>query len=157
MKKAISILMCIVLCMAVMCSCSSNETAHDGIKIVCTAVAQYDDVKNILGSSDGLTLLLDNGADLHSYDPTAPDIIEISSSDLFIYIGGISDSGVEGAIKSANSEKLRTVALMELVETYDVDYVAGMDKEDHHHETEHEKDEHIWLSLRNSAEIIKYL
>ena len=157
MKKIISILMCIVLCMAVMCSCSSNETIHDGIKIVCTAFPQYDYVRNILGTSDGLTLLLDNGADLHSYEPTATDIIEIASSDLFIYIGGISDSWVEGAIKSANSENLRAVALMDMVETYEVDYVAGMEKEDHHHDDEHEKDEHIWLSLRNSAEITKTL
>lgn len=157
MKKIISILMCIVLCMAVMCSCSSDETTHDGIKIVCTAFPQYDYVKNILGTTEGLSLLLDNGADLHSYEPTATDIIEIASSDLFIYIGGVSDSWVEGAIKSANSESLKTVVLMDMVETYEVDYVAGMEKEEHHHESEHEKDEHIWLSLRNSAEITRNL
>ena len=157
MKKIISILICIVLCMAVMCSCSSDETTHDSIKIVCTAFPQYDYMKNILGTNEGLSLLLDNGADLHSYEPTATDIIEIASSDLFIYIGGVSDSWVEGAIKSANSENLKTVALMDIVETYEVDYVAGMEKEEHHHNGEHEKDEHIWLSLRNSAEITKTL
>ena len=143
--------------MAVMCSCSSDETTHDGIKIVCTAFPQYDYMKNILGTNEGLSLLLDNGADLHSYEPTATDIIEIASSDLFIYIGGVSDSWVEGAIKSANSENLKTVALIDIVETYEVDYVAGMEKEEHHHNGEHEKDEHIWLSLRNSAEITKTL
>ncbi len=157
MKKIISILICAVLCMAVMCSCENNNgTSHDGLKIVCTAFPQYDYVKNILGTSDGVTLLLDDGADLHSYEPTATDIIEIASSDLFIYIGGISDSWVEGALKSANSESLKAVALMDMVETYDVDYVAGMEKE-HHHDVEHEKDEHIWLSLRNSAEITRNL
>ncbi len=158
MKKIISILICAVLCMAVMCSCGNNGTSHGGLKIVCTAFPQYDYAKNILGTSDGLTLLLDDGADLHSYEPTATDIIEIASSDLFIYIGGVSDSWVEGALKSADSDSLKTVALMDLVETYEVDYVAGMEKEHNHiHTQEHEKDEHIWLSLRNSAEITKVL
>lgn len=157
MKKIISILICAVLCMAVMCSCGNNEINHDGLKIVCTAFPQYDYVKNILGTSEGISLLLDDGADLHSYEPTAADIIEISSADLFIYIGGISDSWVEGALKSANSENLKTVALMNLVDTYEVDYVAGMEKENHHHEGEHEKDEHIWLSLRNAAKITRAL
>lgn len=160
MKKIISIFICAVLCMAVMCSCGKTDgTDDDTLKIVCTAFPQYDYVKNILGTSDGVKLLLDNGADLHSYEPTAADIIEIASADLFIYIGGVSDSWVEGTLKSANSDKLRTVALMDTVETYDVDYVAGMEKEEHNHahENEHEKDEHIWLSLRNSAEITRVL
>ena len=159
MKKIISIFICAVLCMAVMCSCRNNSgTNHEGLKIVCTAFPQYDYVKNILGTSDGVTLLLDDGADLHSYEPTATDIIEIASADLFIYIGGISDSWVEKTLKSANSENLKAVALMDMVQTYDVDYVAGMEKEhDHNHESEHEKDEHIWLSLRNSAEITRIL
>ena len=157
MKKLLSIILCLIMCTVVMCSCGGNETSHDGLKIVCTAFPQYDYVKNILGTNDGLTLLLDDGADLHSYEPTATDIIEIASSDLFIYIGGISDSWVEGALKSANSENLKSVALMDMVETYDVDYVAGMEKEEHHHDGEHEKDEHIWLSLRNSAEITSAL
>ena len=156
MKKIISVLICAVLCMAVMCSCGNNEASDDGMKIVCTAFPQYDYVKNILGTENGVSLLLDDGADLHSYEPTATDIIEISSADLFIYTGGVSDEWVEGALKSANSESLRSVALMDMVETYDVDYVAGMEKE-HHHDGEHEKDEHIWLSLRNSAKITQIL
>lgn len=158
MKKILSILICAVLCITVMCSCGDNGTSHGGLKIVCTAFPQYDYVRNILGTSDSVTLLLDDGADLHSYEPTATDIIEIASADLFIYIGGVSDSWVEGALKSANSDSLKAVALMDMVETYDVDYVAGMEKEhNHNHEGEHEKDEHIWLSLRNSAKVTQIL
>ncbi len=159
MKKIISIFICAVLCMSVMCSCGNNSgTNHEGLKIVCTAFPQYEYVKNILGTSEGVTLLLDDGADLHSYEPTATDIIEIASADLFIYIGGVSDSWVEKTLKSANSENLKAVALMDMVQTYDVDYVAGMEKEhNHNHESEHEKDEHIWLSLRNSAKITRIL
>ncbi len=159
MKKIASVILCTVLCMVFLCSCGDMPVNNEGLKIVCTAFPQYDYIKNILGNESGLSLLLDDGADLHSYEPTATDIIEIGSSDLFVYIGGISDSWVEGTLKSANSQTLKTVALMDLVETYEVDYVAGMEKEEHNHKhgEEHEKDEHIWLSLRNSAKITKAL
>ena len=157
MKKIVSVILCVVVSMVLMSSCGNTAVNDDGLKIVCTAFPQYDYIKNILGSDEGLSLLLDDGADLHSYEPTAADIIEIGSADLFVYIGGISDAWVEGALKSANSESLKTVALMDLVETYEVDYVAGMEKEEHNHEDEHEDDEHIWLSLRNAAKITKAL
>ena len=39
-------------------------------------------------------MLLDNGVDLHSYQPTAQDILKISTCDLFIYVGGESDGWV---------------------------------------------------------------
>ncbi len=158
MKKFLSVILCAIICMTFLCSCNNNAANDDGLKIVCTAFPQYDYVRNILGSEEGLSLLLDDGADLHSYEPTAADIIEISSADLFIYIGGVSDSWVEGTLQSANSDGLKTVALLNLVETYDVDYVAGMEKKhEHNHEGEYEKDEHIWLSLRNSIEVTNAL
>ncbi len=157
MRKIVSIILCTALCILSMCSCGTSPADNNSLSIVCTAFPQYDYIRNILGSEEGLSLLLDDGADLHSYEPTAADIIAIGSADLFVYIGGVSDVWVEGALKSANSPHLKSVALMDLVETYEVDYVAGMEKEEHNHNEEHEKDEHIWLSLRNSAEITRVL
>ena len=155
MKKFISIILTVIMLTSVLCSCSEKTEVSQGIQIVCTAFPQYDFVKNILGSESGITLLLDNGADLHSYEPTAQDIIKIGSSDVFIYVGGSSDSWVEGAIKSANNPELKAVALMDLVDTYDVEYVDGMEQDSHEaHSGDHsEEDEHIWLSLRNAVTI----
>ena len=159
MKKIVSIILIAVILTAVFCSCGEKAEVSQGIQIVCTAFPQYDFIKNILGNENGITLLLDNGADLHSYEPTAQDIIKIGSSDIFVYIGGASDSWVEGAIKSANNPGLKTVALMNLVDTYDVEYVDGMEHESHEaHEGDHsEEDEHIWLSLRNAKKITEAL
>ena len=52
-------------------------------------------MKQIAGeqaSDMDITMLLDNGVDLHSYQPTAADIMKISDCDLFIYVGGESDT-----------------------------------------------------------------
>lgn len=160
MKKGISIIFAVFFAALSLCSCSGNIEKADGLSIVCTAFPQYDFVKNIIGSEYGLTLLLDDGADLHSYEPTAQDIIKIGNADIFIYGGGVSDNWVEGALKSANNPDLTVIATMDLVDTLKEEYVAGMQQENHEHEHHEahtgdhaEEDEHIWLSLRNSAVI----
>ncbi len=158
MKKFICVFVSIAM-LLLLCACGSNtETEYDGLKIVCTAFPQYDYIRNILGTDEGLTLLLDDGADLHSYEPTAQDIIKIGSADMFVYIGGTSDKWVDGAVASANNPNLKSVAVMDLVNTLEEEYVAGMERERHVHVEAHEgdhseEDEHIWLSLRNAAEI----
>lgn len=64
-------------------------------------------MREILGNKADhaeVTMLLDNGVDLHSYQPTADDIIKISDCDLFIYVGGESDGWVEDALKEATNK-----------------------------------------------------
>ncbi len=154
MKKIISLILtaAVMLCLCA-CGGTAEETPESNLKIVCTAFPQYDFVKNILGTSDGITLLIDDGGDLHSFEPTAQDIITISSADMFIYVGGTSDKWVDGVLASANNPNLKTVALMDLVDTYDEEYVAGME---HHSDSEHAtKDEHVWLSLGNAGVMIQ--
>lgn len=156
MKKIVSVIIITVFAMLILCSCGSTAPENDTLSIVCTTFPQYDYLKNIIGSGENLTLLLDDGGDLHSYEPTAQDIITISSADLFVYVGGNSDKWVENTLKAANNPELKTIALMELVETYEEEYVAGMERE-HEHGEHGTPDEHIWLSIRNAAIITQAL
>lgn len=157
MKKVISITL-IAVALLGLCACTGKEPEQpkSSLSIVCTAFPQYDFVKNILGTDEGLTLLIDDGGDLHSYEPTAQDIITVGSADIFIYVGGVSDEWVEGVISAADNPDLKTIAMIDLVETYDEEYVAGMEHEhtDHEHAT---KDEHIWLSLNNAGFITQQI
>ena len=156
MKKIISIILVTAL-MLCLCACGKPtvEAPENSLKIVCTAFPQYDFVKNIIGTDEGVILLTDDGGDLHSFEPTAQDIITISTADLFIYVGGTSDEWVEGVLASANNPDLKTIALMDLVETYDEEYVSGMEK---HEDGDHGvKDEHVWLSLGNAGVIVQYV
>lgn len=156
MKKFISVILICIFSLLTLCSCGDSAAKNEGLSIVCTTFPQYDYLKNIIGSEKNLTLLVDNGGDLHSYEPTAQDIIRISSADLFVYVGGNSDKWVEATLKSANNPDLKTVALTEIVETHKEEYVAGMEHE--HHNAEHAAvDEHVWLSLRNAATITQAL
>lgn len=164
MKKLLSIISAVIIVALTLCSCGSETDKTDGLDIICTAFPQYDFVKNIIGSEEGLILLLDDGADLHSYEPTAQDIIRIGSADIFIYGGGVSDDWAEGVIRSANNPSLKVIATMDLVSTLKEEYVAGMQQENHVHEHhdahsgDHSgEDEHIWLSLKNAITITRSL
>ena len=104
------------------------------ISIVCTSFPQYDWVKNILGEEAerfDVTLLLDNGVDMHSYQPTVKDIATAGSSDLFIYVGGESDTWVADALKEAKNKDLKAINLMETLgnSIKEEEIIEGMQKE----------------------------
>lgn len=134
------------------------------ISIVCTTFPQYDWVKNILGEEAerfNVTLLLDNGVDMHSYQPAVKDIATAGSSDLFIYVGGESDTWVEDALKEAKNKDLKAINLMETLGNFvkEEEVVEGMQEEreslGHSHEkSSKEKQEQTQKeSHENSQEI----
>ena len=183
MKNKFSKIMALALSSLVVPFCASCNTTGSGDKmsIVTTIFPEYDWVMNILGEKKDnadVTLLLDNGIDLHSYQPTPKDIVTISKCDLFIYVGGESDEWVDDALKQAINKDMKVINLMETLgdavkeeeviegmEGHDHDHEEGEDHdheegEDHDHDHEHEEgeveyDEHVWLSLKNAEVIVK--
>ena len=150
------------------------------IKIVTTIFPQYDWTREIIGDTNSaeLTLLIGNGTDLHSYQPSIQDIAKISTADIFIYVGGESDGWVKDALKNAKNKNMSVINLLEVLgdNVKEEEIVEGMQAEEeeehehdededhdhheaegHHHqhddEDEPEYDEHVWLSLRNAKEI----
>ena len=90
----------------------SDLTNTAKLKIVTTIFPEYDWVKSILGDQTEnveLTMLLDNGVDLHSYQPTADDIAKISDCDLFIYVGGESGSECHDSEQSLSAVESRRI------------------------------------------------
>lgn len=164
LKKTLSIFLMVLLISGILTGCgSSDQKSQDKtLKIVTTVFPAYDWTKEILGDraeDADLTMLLDDGVDLHSYQPTAEDLEKIASCDLFIYVGGESDEWVEDALKSKTNENRVEINLMESLgdSVKEEEEVEGMQaEEEHEHEGEEseseepEQDEHIWLSLRNA-------
>ena len=169
MKKNISMIICLLMLVGTLTGCG-NQTVSDSdkLQIVTTIFPAYDWVREVLGDEADnaeITMLLDNGVDLHSYQPTADDIINISTCDLFIYVGGESDGWVEDALANATNKDMKVINLVEAlgdgIKMEEV--VEGMQESehdheheenaDHEHEEEHEhhhNDEHVWLSLKNA-------
>lgn len=153
MKKvfAIALSLMLFLSCALPGACLAEEKE---IQIVVTVFPIYDWVREIVKDNEHVhvTLLLDNGVDLHSYQPTASDILAISSADLFIYVGGESDEWVEDVLGAAMNPDLAAVSLVEamgedikaeeIVEGMEHEHDHGHDEdEDHDHDHDHDEDE----------------
>jgi len=125
------------------------------LRIVATTFAQYDWTRQILGEDlqdAELTLLLDSRVDMHSYQPSAADIVAIAGCDLFIYIGGESDAWVQDVLAMIKNPGRIDVRLMDYAHpAADAHEHAHEHEEAAHHE--HAQDEHVWLSLRHAMEM----
>ena len=153
MKKYIAILLAAAMATLGISACrkenSNKETKvqkDSDIKVVTTIFPEYDWVRQIAGEEADqmdITMLLDNGVDLHSYQPTAEDIMKVSDCDLFVYVGGESDAWVDDALKQAKNKDMQVVDLL--------DVLGNSAKE----EEEPEYDEHVWLSVKNAEVLSK--
>ena len=165
MKKGIALLLTLLLITVCFAACGGEKNPADAaakggkLNVVCSIFPQYDFVKAIAGDEVNLTLLLDSKTDLHSYTPTADDIMKLSKADLFINIGGESDDWAEDVIASAANDKLHVVSLLKLVDAVEEETLPGMQEEEEDAEAEEgpEYDEHVWTSLKNVIKIIPAL
>ena len=137
MKKIIALSICAALSIGVLSACGANSDTDeksisdisqeaisdtvsddDKLNIVTTIFPEYDWVKNLtLGVEDQVqvSMLLDSGVDLHSYQPTASDIMEISQCDMFIYVGGESDEWVEDALAESTNDEMVVINLLDVL------------------------------------------
>ena len=166
MKKLISILCVMVLAVSMLTGCGTDASKDNGkISIVTTIFPEYDWVREITKGNENveITMLLDKGVDLHSFQPTADDIVKVSSCDMFIYVGGESDEWVEDALKGATNKDMVVINLLDVLgdSVKEEELVEGMEGEEEEEESEEEEgpeyDEHVWLSLKNAEVLCQYI
>ena len=139
----------------------SSSNNGDTISVVTTIFPEYDWVKQIVGDSDSVevTMLLDNGVDLHNYQPSADDIMKVATCDVFIYVGGESDEWVEDALKEAVNPDMQVINLLDVLgeSVKEEEVIEGMEAEEEEESAEEEEveyDEHVWLSLKNAKVLV---
>lgn len=127
---------------------NKQSSEHDKKEIVCTIFPVFDWLENIIADrqNEFSVTLLGKGADIHSYQPTAEDIIKIQTCDLLVAVGGESDAWVKDVTKDKN---VRSISLMDIVRD-DLKRV-------NHDGAFLEYDEHVWLSLDLAEEIVEEL
>ncbi|MFI3228352.1 MAG: metal ABC transporter substrate-binding protein, partial [Clostridia bacterium] len=155
LATATAMIMALTACTSSTATSSTTQKAtstSDKISIVASSFYEYDWTKEILGENAEnfeLSLLMDNGVDLHSYEPSVQDITLISSSDLFIYNGGESDTWVNDIITQAVNEDLKALCVTQtlgdavLAEVTVEGMEAGSHDHDHDHDDEVSEEEHV--------------
>ena len=165
MKKIMIYLLCLSMLTGLGFSLSSCDgianpnPADDGrVTVVCTNYAAYDFTRSLvdqytLQGGDGtveIHLLGKDGQDMHSYEPTASDIITLSSADLVVCTGA--EGWLDAAVSASRNEYLTRVTMMEICDTLEGEH-------DHDHGDDAcsliNQDEHVWLSIRNAIRITK--
>lgn len=166
---------------------NQKNAAGKRLHIVATTFPEYDWVRQILGdAADGveLTLLLADGVDLHSYQPSVGDIAKIANCDLFLHVGGPSDGWVHDALQTGGNPERTVINLLEVLgeAVKGEEIVEGMQHEDghghSHDEDDHDDDghareeaygkaaagggasvadEHVWLSLKNARTVSSHI
>ena len=142
-KRALAFLVSVGMSFAAASGCGNIAAADSAtddsekLSIVTTIFPEYDWVREIMGDkaqNADLTMLLDNGVDLHSYQPTADDIIKISDCDLFIYVGGESDEWVDDALQNATNKDMKVINLLDVLKDNikTEEAVPGMQAEEGH-------------------------
>ena len=153
MKRTLTFIIAAALLISIMTGCAPAMTKNDRLTVVTTIFPEYDWTRRVLGdrlAEADLIMLLDSGSDLHSYQPTAEDMVRLSTCDLFIYVGGQSDGWVDDALREAVNPDMIVLDLMEVLgdAVKEEETVEGMEEDEDGDEEEY--DEHIWLSLRNA-------
>ncbi|MDR0302696.1 MAG: metal ABC transporter substrate-binding protein [Treponema sp.] len=157
MKKTILIFIMIAAVLLGISGCKKNKTvtrnADGKINVTATIFPPYDFVRQIAGDKVNLSMLLPPGAESHSFEPSPKDIITIQNSDIFIYVGGESDSWVDRILDSMDTDKINILAMIDMVDAVEEIIVEGMEEEEDEGE-EVEYDEHVWTSPRNAMLIV---
>ena len=116
--------------------------------VVSTSFPGYDFARAVTKNTNiSAKMLVKPGAETHTYEPTPQDIIDIKNADMFVYVGGDSDTWVEKILKDVDTKKTHVVKLVDLVSTVEEEIVEGMEDEDEHdhehdHDHDHDHDDH---------------
>ena len=168
MKKSLKIIIVFVAIMLAIIGAvvgfSNLNKNNKKVSIITTNFPAYDFARAVAGEEADIKMLIKPGAEIHDFEPTPQDIIDIKNSKMFIYTGGESDEWIEDVLDNINTNDTKLFKMMDAVEAVEEETVDGMEHE-HEHEDgneegqEHEKeeveyDEHVWTSLKNAQKIV---
>lgn len=146
MKKLLSLLAVILLVGGFLVGCGNKEAKQaanqpeggEKLKVVTTIFPPYDFAKKIGGDKVEVVMLLNPGAESHSYQPSPKDIETIKNADLFIYTGSHNEYWADKILEAVDGKKPEVMKLMDMVPLLEEEVVEGMED---HHDHDHDADD----------------
>lgn len=135
-RRIMALLLTLTLSLSLLVGCSrgghsgdpsgSDTTGEDKLQIVTTIFPAYDFARQVAGDRAEVTMLLSPGEELHSYEPSPKDMIAIEECDVFIYVGGESDTWMKDVLEAVNVEGKTVISMMEETEVLTEEITEGM-------------------------------
>ena len=168
MKRIIPVLLCLTLVLGlipVLSGCGDppeiTPVDNNGITIVCTCPAAVALVNPLTLNyhEDGgdrsrvvtVVSMYKPGQDIHSFEPTAKNIITLANADVVVCTGA--ESWLDAALRSSGNTVAHVVSMMEACDIYSTNH-------DHEHQHGDDscaligQDEHVWLSVEYATRIV---
>ncbi|EHJ08207.1 metal ABC transporter solute-binding protein, Zn/Mn family [Staphylococcus simiae] len=142
MKKIVFIVALLMMSISIVACGNNNEHNKDNIseknkmKIFTTTFAFQSITSQIGGKYTEVKSIYPAGADIHSYEPTQKDMLQIAKGDLFIYSSNTMDPVAGKIAKSINNKEMK----LPLAESLKSSQLLKADEDEHS-----EYDPHIWL------------
>ncbi len=126
--------LCLTGCQGIQRADDGTQSASDKLQVMTTIFPYYDFVRQVAGELADVSMIVPAGIDTHSFEPTARDMIQLGTADVFIYNGGELESWVPRVMESVNNEHWITDRMMDHVDTFAEEHVEGMKAERWHAE-----------------------
>ena len=156
---SIVLILIIVLIVVVLAFAKKKiKNNSDKILVVTSNYASYDFLRAIIGEDEEVEIkfLVGPGKEVHSYEPTTQDIVDIQKASLFVYIGGESEAWTDKVIDSIGESNKHLLKISDYVDTIDEQEIDGA--EIHEQEHKHDSfDDHIWTSPSNAIKMVEKL
>ena len=118
----------------------NKSSSDDSVVIITTSFPEYDFVRAVTGEAP--KMLLKPGNEIHHFEPTPQDVIDIKSADFIVYGGGESEEWMDDLLMNNDIDDSKILSLLDIVE-------PDLNGD--------EEDEHVWTSPVSAIEIVETL
>ena len=159
MKKFALILFILITGLTLM-SCQNDEEQPD---IVATMFTHYDLAKQIVGDHMSVEMLVPLGADIHSFEASSQDMVDIKNAKLFLFTSLEIDTWIKDPQTIGGDDTI----VLDMSQSFEIEdhdhelknqiitlnYVLIEDDHDH----DHEEDLHYWVDPTTVLQMIDYI
>lgn len=150
--KIFAIYVLLLLSAISLASCNNDQNNPD---IVATMFTHYDFAKQIAGDKLEVALLIPLGTDIHSFEASSKDMVDINQSKLFLFTSLEIDQWIKDPSTIADEDTI--VLNMSESFTYDEHNHLSLSTlviEDDH---DHDEELHYWVDPLNALQMIDYI
>lgn len=138
---------------------AEHNTMKDDVRIYTSIYPIQFIIEELVGDFADVHTVYPPGVDAHTYEPSTKDMIDISNSKAFIYLGAGMESFAETTVEALASSDVEFIEIGKHEELFD----HADDHDDHEHHDHHghdhgDLDPHIWFDperMTTVAELMK--
>ena len=129
---------------------TTENTESDKLQVVTTFYPMYDFTKQVAQDDAEVSMLLEAGMEVHSFEPSSQMIAEIQDADVFIYNSPEMETWVPDVLASIDTSEMVVICASDAITL--LEYEGEAHAHDHESEEEganaghsHTVDPHVWL------------